>query len=170
MTTILIPDVLTQEQSETLHAWGVDAPTHTSGKRPEDGRFVQVSAPEGWKVVGHPHSMYRALADARGLQRALYFCKAAFYDRRTEVNTVKTAVSATFRIVRSTKGAADDKYVAMVILGSKYILWEDGAPVEYDDVHERAWSVMRERWPDFANYNAYWDLPVDGLAPYVVQA
>ena len=162
---IPVPDVLTSHQSETLRAWGVDAPPHVRGKYAHDGRFVQVQAPEGWQVVNHAHYMYRALVDARGFRRALFFCKPEFYDRRTEVSRIETAVCASPR-----PGQSSGRYVARVTLGAKYVLWEDSEEVAFDDVYERALAVMRERWPDFANYGAYWDLPVDGLPLYVEQS
>jgi hypothetical protein len=48
---------------------------------PNDPLFVMAVLPEGWKKKPTDHSMWSELVDDKGVQQALIFYKAAFYDR-----------------------------------------------------------------------------------------
>lgn len=50
-----------------------------------DDLFNNVELPPGWQIVASSHSMWTALNDNLGRQRALIFYKAAFYDRRAHI-------------------------------------------------------------------------------------
>lgn len=51
-----------------------------------DDLFVNIRLPEGWYVDGTSHSMHSTLRDAEGFRRAGIFYKAAYYDRRADLN------------------------------------------------------------------------------------
>ena len=54
-----------------------------------DELFVACDLPPGWKKLGTEHSMHSDLLDDQGRQRAGIFYKAAFYDRRANMNMVR---------------------------------------------------------------------------------
>lgn len=51
-----------------------------------DDLFVNVVAPEGWRMDATGHSMHSEIFDAAGNKRGSVFYKAAFYDRRADGN------------------------------------------------------------------------------------
>lgn len=53
---------------------------------PGDELFTHVRLPDGWYVDGTSHSMHSTLRDAEGFKRAGIFYKAAYYDRRADLN------------------------------------------------------------------------------------
>lgn len=57
--------------------------------KPIDDLFVTVQLPIGWKKEPTPHSMWSNLLDGQGRARARIFYKAAFYDRRAEIQPVR---------------------------------------------------------------------------------
>lgn len=60
---------------EILKSWGV-----VKGENVDD-LFCTAELPPGWSKQATDHSMWNNLVDERGLKRASFFYKAAFYDR-----------------------------------------------------------------------------------------
>ena len=50
-----------------------------------DELFVECRLPEGWSKRPTDHDMWSELLDGEGVQRAMIFYKAAFYDRRAQL-------------------------------------------------------------------------------------
>ena len=46
-----------------------------------DDLFWNVKLPEGWEIKATDHTMWNELRDNKGRKRAMFFYKAAFYDR-----------------------------------------------------------------------------------------
>lgn len=53
---------------------------------PADPLFREATLPSGWQKVGSDHAMYSYIVDTRGIRRVSVFYKAAFYDRRADMN------------------------------------------------------------------------------------
>lgn len=53
-----------------------------------DDLFVNVTLPDGWKLVPTDHSMWSELSDETGKSRYEVFYKAAFYDRDAFIREV----------------------------------------------------------------------------------
>jgi hypothetical protein len=51
-----------------------------------DPLFIPCTLPEGWRKVATDHAMHSNLVDDKGRKRASIFYKAAFYDRRADMN------------------------------------------------------------------------------------
>ena len=56
------------------------------GETKGDDLFLDVELPSGWKLQPTEHSMHSHLIDDLGRKRAGIFYKAAFYDRKADVN------------------------------------------------------------------------------------
>lgn len=52
----------------------------------KDDLFYNVVLPSGWSIQCGDHSMWSALLDDKGVERASIFYKAAFYDRKAFIN------------------------------------------------------------------------------------
>ena len=69
-----------------------------------DELFQKVTLPEGWKFKALDHSMWNALIDANGQERASIFYKAAFYDRRAHASFYEGALEAEYTYVKPDLG------------------------------------------------------------------
>lgn len=172
---VRFPTVLRPEHVDPLRAWGVQAPDPIPGLREEDGSFVQVKAPPGWKVDYHPHSMYLVLMDDRGLWRATYFAKRAAWDTRISFYSLERAVHTALYALNERKpnprvgGREETLWTPRVVLGHRWILWE-GEPAFFTEAGEAAAQVLAKDYPNARDLNAYWDLPVpDGAEEHEVQ-
>ncbi len=56
-----------------------------------DALFQHVELPQGWKKVATDNPMRSKLVDDKGLVRAAIFYKAAFYDRRADMDLTQQA-------------------------------------------------------------------------------
>ena len=56
-----------------------------SDKPSDDSLFVNVTMPAGWKMQPTDHSMWNYIVDETGKKRFAIFYKAAFYDRRADI-------------------------------------------------------------------------------------
>lgn len=134
----------------------------------EDNLFWSVKLPEGWEIKATEHSMWNELLDDKGRRRALFFYKAAFYDRDAFIN-----FNTRFHV--SVDHVADP--------ASDYEVWEasdyqgtvkDGNMIIYSTtrisptgdyfkdeevkkpLYEQLEIFMREHYPDYKNTEAYW--------------
>lgn len=172
---VRFPTVIPKDDVEPLRAWGVMAPDHIPGLPEERGTFVEVEAPLGWKVEDHPHSMCLVLMDARGLWRATYFAKQAFWETRISFRSMERAVHTALFALREKRsnpaggGHKETLWVPRVALGHRWILWE-GEPAFFKEAEEIAQQVLQKDYPNARDVNAYWDLPVpEGAEQHEVQ-
>jgi hypothetical protein len=98
------------------------------GLRGSDDLFQVVILPPGWKKEATSHSMWNNLVDDRGLVRATFFYKAAFYDRDAFLN-----LSRRFRADSHQDDYSDRESPAIPVIndGNK-IIWR-GTPVSYTE-------------------------------------
>lgn len=82
-----------------------------------DDLFVRATLPAGWKREGSDHAMWSYLLDGRGIRRVGVFYKAAFYDRKADMNMVNAGCDA------ATKVLYGDEPVA---LPDKWALFTEG--------------------------------------------
>lgn len=82
--------VVASQQLPTEGDWdALEALGFVKGEPVEgDDLFVNATIPEGWYKEATSHSMYSAIKDERGVERASVGYKAAFYDRWARI-TVK---------------------------------------------------------------------------------
>lgn len=81
-------DTLPQEMSDETRQALAKAGVIFGDPVPGDDMFVYVQLPQGWRREGTSHNMHSELLDERGRVRAHIFYKAAFYDRRADINAV----------------------------------------------------------------------------------
>jgi hypothetical protein len=122
----------------------------------DDPLFVNVTLPEGWKVVTTAHAMWNNLVDARGAVRGSMFYKAAFYDRSAHIFPPNT------RYHIETEYRDDDgKFTRFVVKDRQEpdrvmfaTEWRDDARA----IGRRAAEAWIDRnFPKHADPLAYWD-------------
>lgn len=69
-----------------------------------DELFVECKLPPGWKLKATEHSMHNEVLDDKGRKRAGIFYKAAFYDRRADMN-----MSPRYRVESYDDGSAPNR-------------------------------------------------------------
>lgn len=106
---LVASDTLPTKGLEKLKEIGVEIIGPVEG----DDLFSFVRLPPGWSKQATGHSMWNKLLDEKGRERASFFYKAAFYDRRAHINA-----SARYRIDRDW---GQDDIVTMVHDGEKEI-------------------------------------------------
>lgn len=122
----------------------------------DDALFCPVTLPTGWKIKPTSHSMHCDLVDDKGRVRAGIFYKAAFYDRKADLNA-KTR----YRYDGYLDGS-DDTHLKAAVLDGETIIHELGEYVRatYEDADAMrklgvAW--LDEHYPDWKDVGAYWD-------------
>lgn len=137
-----------------------------------DDIFVYVVLPNGWKKNPTDHSMWSNLVDDKGRKRASIFYKAAFYDRDAHIS-LDHRFSYEVRPVGGW-GKGDEKYWQAIVTDGNEILWkgkEFGPKPDYsnrelslkwmdekDKMGQQAESWLKQKYPDWQNVLAYWDL------------
>jgi hypothetical protein len=130
---------------------------------PGDDMFIYVTLPEGWTKLGTSHSMHSELLDKKGRKRAGIFYKAAFYDRRADLNVVR-------RFGTGMDYDLTDKGVVVMFVtdsGSKVFMTKEYTFIgeKYRDDYNtqsnaagdevKAW--LEEHYPNWEDASAYWD-------------
>lgn len=171
---IQMPNVLSDEQATILRNWGVSAPDPIPGLREEQGKFVRVDAPTGWKVIDHPHWCYRVLVDARGFWRATFFDKSKIHDCRCRVQTCERAVhTALFQRYDLPNEVVDGDVAELweprIVLGHCWVLWA-GVPTSFSRADAESFRMRRALYPDADQPDRYWDLAIPaGALAHTVQ-
>lgn len=150
---------------EALEAAGVQFGSKVDG----DPLFVHATIPKGWKKIATNHPMHSNLVDERGRRRASIAYKAAAYDRYASGGAVR-------RFSTSRDYDRKDAIVCRAMDGDR-IMHEIVTPADYGVTFEskerRKWyekievcekeicAWMTERFPNWGDASAYWDLPDD---------
>jgi len=129
---------------------------------PGDDLFVYVELPEGWTRRGTSHDIHSDLLDEKGRKRASIFYKAAFYDRRADMNIVS-------RFEIRSKYDVPDGTLVMNIYDCDTIVFTVSDTYEgemFSDAYNKAGNKLRQacfEWftdngfPDWLNASLYWD-------------
>lgn len=129
---------------------------------PGDDLFVYVTLPEGWRRQGTSHDMHSDLLDEKGRKRASIFYKAAFYDRRADLNVTRRFS------VRSDYEAAEGTIIMHACDGDEVVFTTTGAykGEKYRDGYYEASKKATEQceawfeqngFPKWRNAGMYWD-------------
>lgn len=121
-----------------------------------DNLFVECTLPAGWRKEGTEHDMHSKLLDAKGRPRAGIFFKAAFYDRRADMNMYpRYGYSAYER-------GPSKSYLHCVIKDAGQKIheigqWMKGDYTTSEAMQERAKEHLNTLYPDWKNPLAYWN-------------
>lgn len=121
-----------------------------------DDLFVKVTLPAGWKKSATEHSMHSDLLDDKGRKRGSIFYKAAFYDRRADMQLVRR-----YSVNCYLDGSNAENYRGAVFDGTTEI--HDLGQVARNayhsrqEQHEQGAAWLTERYPDWQDATAYWD-------------
>jgi hypothetical protein len=152
-----LPSEMSSEARQVLEQAGVVFGELVEG----DPLFIYVTLPPGWTKQGTSHSMHSNLLDDKGRVRANMFYKAAFYDRRADLNLTRRyntgrdydredviimfVTDSGERIFTGQEYSfSGEKY------GDDYRAQEQVASTEIN-----AW--LMEHFPDWKSTAAYWD-------------
>lgn len=150
-----LPTQMSHEDRETLEAAGVVFGEVVQG----DDLFQYVNLPQGWTKSSTGHSMHNDLLDDKGRKRAGIFYKAAFYDRRADLNCVRR-----FGVELDYDQLDQGIAIATVTDGGNTIFTTE--PISFaesekrssqEKVVEQAKSYLDENYPDWESASAYWD-------------
>lgn len=118
-----------------------------------DDLFMLVEFPEGWSKTATSHAMHSDLLDPKGRVRASIFYKAAFYDRRADMNLARR-----FNYSRESLGSDDNGPYIPVILDAQ------GESKKLDEKFDIGWEALdaaekalNEERPNWIDPQAYWD-------------
>lgn len=135
-----------------------------------DDLFQQATLPACWKNVHTDHSMWSKIVDGKGRDRFLVFFKAAFYDRsahmhsifRYTINDDYDAMEKTNKmrvVVRDFDGtvlfAVDGTVEKVGYDAPRAII--DAYYAEADKLREQATKWLDAKYPNRADFTAYWD-------------
>lgn len=135
-----------------------------------DDLFWSVKLPEGWDIRATDHSMWNELVDNKGRVRAMFFYKAAYYDRKAFINfetrfKVEVDHCADYDAVDYETWKASD-YQGTVKDGDKVIYSTEcipttGSYLEDERVKAPLWAKLEEfmaaNYPDYEDVCAYWE-------------
>jgi len=120
-----------------------------------DKLFIECELPAGWKKQATEHSIHSDVLDDHGRRRASIFYKAAFYDRRAEMQMLSR-----FWVDEYVETNNEEDFRCAVMDGNTVVFnggeWASG---DYDRLellveHCRDW--LKENYPDWENPLAYW--------------
>lgn len=126
-----------------------------------DEIFFDVEMPNGWKKEATDHSMWNKLLDDKGRERAMFFYKAAFYDRSSHIDFKRR-----FNVIGNYQEQASMNYRVIDADGEKVLFetekafrGEDSRAYynKTDELREQAISFLNEKYPNHKDINAYWD-------------
>ena len=136
-----------------------------------DDLFWSVKLPEGWDIRATDHTMWNELVDNNGRVRAMFFYKAAYYDRKAFINfetrfKVEVDHTADYDAVGYTAWKESD-WQGTVKDGDKVIFSTECVPTVGDylkdeEIKKPLWAkledFMKVNYPDYEDVSAYWDL------------
>lgn len=150
-----LPTEMGPDDRAALEAAGVKFGEVVEG----DPLFQYVELPEGWRRSGTGHDMWSDLLDNKGRKRAAIFYKAAFYDRRASLNTVRR-----FGVQPDYGRMKVNVVVVQVTDGDTVVYTTDPVPsteANLYEVRDLAMALARqwldEHYPDWGNAPAYWN-------------
>ena len=134
---------------------------------PVDALFVNVQLPDGWHKEATGHSMHSNLLDDRGHVRARMFYKAAFYDRRADIN-ISRRFSYSTQPVAGWESDFDNKITPRIciVMDCDKVIWQSEPMTPSDDIEwfnlndhlrpqGKAW--LDEHYPNWQDPLAYWE-------------
>lgn len=134
-----------------------------------DDLFWNVKLPEGWKIKATDHTMWNELRDNKDRKRAIFFYKAAFYDRdafirfetRFNLSVDKVAPSdAEYEVWEKSDfiGTIKD---GDVIISQTRTVPPSGDYFKDNIIKKELWeeleTFMKDHYSDYKNIHAYWD-------------
>lgn len=132
-----------------------------------DTLFVNVQLPDGWRKEATDHSMHSNLLDDHGRVRARIFYKAAFYDRRADIN-ISRRFSYSTQSIDGWGQPCDRETTPMicVVTDCDKVIWQSKPMTPSDDIEwfklddhlrpqGKAW--LDEYCPDWRDPLAYWE-------------
>ena len=136
-----------------------------------DDLFWSVKLPEGWEIRATDHTMWNELVDDKGRVRAVFFYKAAYYDRNAFINfetrfKVEVDHCADYEAVGYTVWKESD-FQGTVKDGDKVLFSTECIPATGDylkdeELKKPLWKKLEEfmeaNYPDYEDVCAYWDL------------
>ena len=150
----VLPADMQDDTRKVLEAAGVVFGAPVGG----DPMFLHVTLPGGWKKRPTDHSMWSKLVDQFDRERAGIFYKAAFYDRSAHMRaTPRFSVQFDYDVDTYTV-----KDGTRVIHTSEPVGLGRTDPTHYarrDALQATTSAWLTERYPDYCNAAAYWDVP-----------
>lgn len=126
-----------------------------------DEIFFDVEMPKGWKKKPTDHAMWNKLLDDKGRERAMFFYKAAFYDRSSHID-----FKSRFNVVGNYENRDSMNYRVIDADGEK-ILFETEKAVrtedssayykKQDELREEATNFLKDKYPNHEDINDYWN-------------
>ncbi len=120
-----------------------------------DELFVKCELPPGWTKRGTDHSMHSDLIDEQRRKRAGIFYKAAFYDRRADMN-----VRRRFNLESYHDGSQEGYMCCIVTDGDAVVFnageWKRGDYTHCDLLLEECKRWLNDTHPEWQSPLAYW--------------
>jgi hypothetical protein len=143
--------------AEQYHKMGIKVFTSSKG----DDLFLGVKLPEGWKKEATEHSMWNKLIDDKGRCRAMFFYKAAFYDRDAFVNfQTRYYWKTNFGENKMNSCQVVDRATGEVLFETEK-MGEDYNNPDYfknqEQQQKKCKDFLNETFPNHEDINAYWD-------------
>lgn len=134
---------------------------------PVDALFTNVQLPDGWHKEATDHSMHSNLLDDYGRVRARIFYKAAFYDRRADINICRRFSYST-QPIGGWGQPCDRETTPMIcaVTDCDKVIWQSEPMTPSNDTKRfqladalrlqgEAW--LDEHYPDWHDPLAYWE-------------
>lgn len=137
--------------AEQYHKMGIRVFTTSKG----DDLFLGVNLPTGWKKEATDHSMWNNLVDDNGRVRAMFFYKAAFYDRDAFIN-FETRYDARFKVEGENcwYEVTDNGENAKILFSTSPTGGRNYARI--DILQKEATDWLNANFPLWEDINAYW--------------
>lgn len=127
------------------------------GESKGDNLFLDVVLPKGWKKQATDHSMWNHLVDDKGRKRAMFFYKAAFYDRDAFINFLSRYEIATdYSDDKTRMYFVKDTATSETLFSSERVPKENAYDME-EKLRKDCVAYLESNYPDWKNSNAYWD-------------
>lgn len=134
-----------------------------------DNLFWNVELPKGWEIKATDHSMWNDVFDDKGRKRAIFFYKAAFYDRDAFINfETRFSIDVSHIADRNLDYEEREKsdYQGTIKDGEKIIFsTECVSPTgdyrnDYEiqnNLRKQLEEYMNEHYPNYKDIFSYWD-------------
>lgn len=126
-----------------------------------DDIFYNVDMPIGWKKESTDHSMWNKLVDDKGRERAMFFYKAAFYDRSSHIDfNSRFNVIGNYEVTNQLSYQVKDNNNDSVLFETKKVVRGEDTREYYnqtDILREEAVQFLKSKYPNCDDINAYWD-------------
>ncbi len=126
-----------------------------------DEIFYDVEMPEGWKKEATDHSMWNKLVDNKGRERAMFFYKAAFYDRSSHINfSRRFNVIGNYEVKDQLSYKVVDSEGEVVLFETNHVVRGEDTREYYkqtDLLREEAVMFLKDKYPNYEDINSYWD-------------